>query len=49
MVVAYKNGDKNELHRLQIKLINSFEGRALAVDKVASNKGGKTPGVDNVI
>jgi RNA-directed DNA polymerase len=27
----------------------SFEARALAVRKITSNEGGKTPGVDNII
>jgi RNA-directed DNA polymerase len=27
----------------------SFEARALAVKKITSNKGEKTPGVDNII
>jgi RNA-directed DNA polymerase len=49
MVVAYKNGNIKETYRLQQKLITSYEARALAVRKVTSNEGGKTPGVDNVI
>jgi len=48
MVVAFKNGNMSEVYRLQKKLMLSFEGRALAVRKVTSNKGGKTPGVDNI-
>jgi hypothetical protein len=49
MVVAYKAGNISETHRLQKKLIFSFEARALAVRKITSNTGGKTPGVDNII
>jgi len=48
MVVAYRKGDKSNFHRLQKKLMDSFAARALAVRKITSNKGGQTPGVDNV-
>jgi RNA-directed DNA polymerase len=48
-VVAYRKGDKREWYRLQKKLMFSFEARALAVKKITSNKGEKTPGVDNII
>jgi RNA-directed DNA polymerase len=48
MVVAYRNGNMKETYRLQKKLIMSFEGRALAVRKVTSNEGGRTPGIDNI-
>lgn len=48
MVVAYRNGNIRETYRLQKKLIMSFECRALAVRKVTSNEGGKTPGIDNI-
>jgi retron-type reverse transcriptase len=49
MVVAYNNGDKSETYRLQKKLMLSYEARALAVRKITSNEGGKTPGVDNIV
>jgi len=48
MVAAYRDGNIKETHRLQKKLIMSFEGRSLAVRKVTSNEGGKTPGIDNI-
>lgn len=41
--------DWNIVYRLQRKLINSFAGRAIAVRRVISNSGGKTPGVDNIV
>jgi retron-type reverse transcriptase len=47
--VAYNNGNKSETYRLQKKLMLSFEARALAVRKITSNEGGKTPGVDGII
>jgi hypothetical protein len=49
MVVAYNNGNKSELYRLQQKLMLSFAARALAVRKITSNEGGKTPGVDKIV
>jgi RNA-directed DNA polymerase len=49
LVVATKSGNIVESYRLQKKLIFSFEARALAVRHVTTNKGGKTPGIDNVI
>jgi RNA-directed DNA polymerase len=44
--------DKHEFKKvydLQRKLVTSFEGRALAVRRVSSSSGGKTPGVDNIV
>jgi hypothetical protein len=49
MVVAYKKENLKELYRLQLKLSTSFEGRALAVRRVTTNSGAKTPGVDSVV
>lgn len=49
MVVAYTHNNMEEVFRLQDKLVMSFKGRALAVRKITSNPGGKTPGVDNII
>jgi RNA-directed DNA polymerase len=49
MVVAYKHNNLEEVFRLQDKLIMSYKGRCLAVRKVTSNQGGKTPGVDKII
>ena len=50
IVLAIKNNDKlKSVYRLQIKLINSFAGRAIAVRRVVTNKGSRTPGIDNKI
>jgi hypothetical protein len=49
MVVAYTHNNMEEVFRLQDKIVMSFKGRALAVRKITSNPGGKTPGVDNII
>lgn len=49
MLVAFKNGDMSGVTRLQNELVRSFAARALAVRKVTSNAGGKTPGVDDVL
>jgi RNA-directed DNA polymerase len=49
MVVAYRKGNLNEVYNLQYRVIMSYEGRALAVRKVSSNKGNKTPGVDKIL
>lgn len=49
MVVAYKNGDLEQLHKLQLKLIMSFEARAFAVRKVTTNDGKKSPGADGIL
>lgn len=46
LITAYRQGDKSKVHDLQRKIVTSFEGRALAVRKVVTNKGGKTAGVD---
>lgn len=46
---AYKNQRYDVAMNLQHKLIHSFYAKALAVKRVTSNKGNKTPGVDNVL
>jgi RNA-directed DNA polymerase len=43
---AYKSGDKNQVERYQLILINSFGARALAIKKVTTNLGQRTPGID---
>lgn len=37
-----------EVYKLQRRILQSFEGRALAVRKVITNKGGKTAGIDKI-
>ena len=48
IVKATMKNNMNEVYRLQEKLITSFEGKALAIRRVVTSQGGKTPGVDNV-
>jgi RNA-directed DNA polymerase len=47
IVVAYMNGDQGKVTQLQNNLVSSFAARAIAVRTVTTNKGKKTPGVDN--
>lgn len=49
MVEAYKERNFRKLHKLQYKAVMSFEFRAYAIRKTCSNKGRKTPGIDNVL
>jgi RNA-directed DNA polymerase len=49
IIVAWESKDMKKVYKLQETLINTFEARALAVRKVTSNKGSKTPGVDNTV
>lgn len=46
LIAAYRDKDSCKVHELQRKIVTSFEGRALAVRKVVTNKGGKTAGID---
>lgn len=47
IAVAYKEGDK--VTEQQQKQVGSFARKAIAVQTVTTNKGKKTPGVDNII
>lgn len=49
IAVAWKNEETQEVFRLQRQLIISYETRMLAVRRVITNPGRKTPGVDGVI
>ncbi len=50
IVRAYRNKSENKkVSRLQKELVRSFAARALAVRKVSTNSGKKTPGIDQVI
>jgi RNA-directed DNA polymerase len=49
ILIAFRNGDKNLVLKLQHELTRSFAARALAVRKITSNKGKNTPGVDNIL
>ena len=46
---AVKEGRWNKVHTLQRLLTRSFYAKLLAVKRVTSNKGKKTPGVDGVL
>lgn len=46
---AYKSGDKQEVERYQLILINSFGARALAIKKVTTNLEKIIPGIDNIL
>lgn len=49
LVMAYREGDLVRVDQIQRRIVTSFEGRALAVRRTVTNKGGTTPGVDGVI
>lgn len=49
IVVATLNKDFKTVYNLQWKLLSSFEAKALAIRKVVTNKGGKTPGTDGIV
>lgn len=46
---AVREGRRNKVKALQWLLTRSFSGKALAVKRVVSNRGRKTPGVDGAI
>ena len=46
---AEREGKKGRVKALQRILTCSFYAKCLAVKRVVSNKGGKTPGVDGII
>ncbi len=46
---AVKEGRWNKVHTLQYMLSRSFYAKLLAVKRVTSNKGKKTPGVDGIL
>lgn len=46
---AMIKNDTKAVYQIQRLLVTSFEARALAVRKVITNTGGKTPGIDNII
>jgi len=47
-VVAYKANDLELVTKQQWQLVTSYEACYIAVRKVCANKGGKTPGTDNI-
>ena len=46
---AVQEGKHGKVKALQWMLTHSFHAKALAVKRVTSNKGKKTPGVDGVL
>jgi len=46
---ARQSHDLQRVQRLQNTLVGKFEARALAVKKVKTHRGGKTPGVDGIV
>lgn len=48
IVTATLNNNMLETYRLQWQILKSFEGKALAVRKVVTNRGGRTTGIDNI-
>ena len=49
IVKAEKSKRSNLVKRLQYLITHSFYGKALAIKRVTSNKGKKTPGVDGIV
>src|SRR5882724_10183162 len=49
IVKAVREGRWGKVKALVYLLTHSFSGRALAILRVVSNSGAKTPGVDNVV
>ena len=49
IVKAVAEGRWNQVKALVYRLTHSFAGRALAILRVVSNSGAKTPGVDGVL
>jgi RNA-directed DNA polymerase len=49
IVKAFQNGQSNKVKVLQRLLVRSLGARTLAVDRVTSSKGARTPGVDGQI
>lgn len=47
-MIKFIEKDMIGVYRKQIELVQSFGARALAVRKVITNSGGRTPGVDNI-
>ena len=48
IVKAKLNNNMKLVYKLQIQLVNSYEGRALAIRKVITNSWANTPGIDRI-
>lgn len=49
IVKANLNNNMRLVYKLQNQLVSSFEGRALAIRRIITNSGAKTPGIDNIL
>lgn len=49
IVIATVNKDFKEVYRLQWVILQSSEAKALAIRKVITNKGKRTPGIDYIV
>ena len=49
IVKAQLKNNMSLVYKLQNKLVSSFEGRALAIRKIVTNSGAKTPGIDKIL
>jgi|LakMenE18May11ns_1017448.scaffolds.fasta_scaffold9945763_3 retron-type reverse transcriptase len=49
IVMAYRRKNLKRVKELQRKLVNSKEGQFLAIRKVTTNQGSKTPGIDGTV
>jgi len=49
IVKASLNNNMRLVYKLQNQLVSSLEGRALAIRRIITNSGAKTPGIDNIL
>lgn len=47
IVMATSDNNMKLVYQLQNQLVSSIEGRDLAIRRVVTSSGGKTPGIDN--
>lgn len=46
LIRAYKDDDIQSIIGIQVSILKNYRTTAIAVRRVAHNKGGKTPGID---
>lgn len=49
IVIATLEKDFKKVYKIQWMIINCFEAKVLAIKRVITNKGGKTPGIDGIV
>jgi RNA-directed DNA polymerase len=49
LIEAYEKKDKNLIIKIQVSILKDFRTTAIAVRRVATNKGSNTPGVDGKV